>query len=340
MTWLQTWIINQDPVARLAVAEKGGPGSGNWGHAGVKGQRGGSAPKRGMGAAMSLASGPTADLRQFQAKEDSVLDQMSDDAVANYQMAVKRHNMNRETRWNVLQAWKGAKEAHKYDGSTPLTDTDAMSDAIYYAGRHGSLDNARYHYEAEWSKADRAGDRHKAGTALGHIDRIEAMQGKKPKIYDDPKGKKGITIHHAGKLKKPATEAKNAMAAKKVSDDFYIARVEGFVKGGKVQAIEWQKVKGRSVKVPGFEDQDLFIHRPAGSKTGWQLSEGRTGSALGYSGRTQKEVIQNFQLRLQNTNSAGFTENVRRVIEGQVERNGYVPISPRYEGGVEGIITS
>ena len=43
---------------------KGGPGSGNWGHAGRPGQRGGSVPKS---FAMSLATGPTAEARQQEA---------------------------------------------------------------------------------------------------------------------------------------------------------------------------------------------------------------------------------------------------------------------------------
>ena len=48
--------------------EEGGPGSGNWGHAGIKGQRGGSMPKSGAGAAMSLSTGATAAQRQEEAK--------------------------------------------------------------------------------------------------------------------------------------------------------------------------------------------------------------------------------------------------------------------------------
>jgi len=47
---------------------EGGPGSGNWGHAGIPGQRGGSAPKSGAGAAMSLKTGKTAAVRQSAAK--------------------------------------------------------------------------------------------------------------------------------------------------------------------------------------------------------------------------------------------------------------------------------
>lgn len=48
-----------------AVTRKGGPGSGNWGHAGRKGQRGGSLSKS---TAMSLVTGPTAQERQETAK--------------------------------------------------------------------------------------------------------------------------------------------------------------------------------------------------------------------------------------------------------------------------------
>lgn len=48
---------------------KGGPGSGNWGHAGITGQRGGSAPQSGEGAAMSLRTGATAEQRQREARE-------------------------------------------------------------------------------------------------------------------------------------------------------------------------------------------------------------------------------------------------------------------------------
>jgi hypothetical protein len=56
-----------DAQVKVAVQE-GGPGSGNWGHAGIPGQRGGSAPKGGEGAAMSLKTGKTADERRAEAK--------------------------------------------------------------------------------------------------------------------------------------------------------------------------------------------------------------------------------------------------------------------------------
>lgn len=46
---------------------KGGPGSGNWGHAGRPGTIGGSAPRSGVGAAMSLRTGPSAKARQAEA---------------------------------------------------------------------------------------------------------------------------------------------------------------------------------------------------------------------------------------------------------------------------------
>ena len=47
---------------------KGGAGSGNWGHAGRPGKLGGSAPKSGMGAAMSLRTGRNADQRRAMSK--------------------------------------------------------------------------------------------------------------------------------------------------------------------------------------------------------------------------------------------------------------------------------
>lgn len=50
-----------------AWGSKGGPGSGNYGHAGRPGSVGGSAPKTGAGAVMSLRSGPTAQARQTEA---------------------------------------------------------------------------------------------------------------------------------------------------------------------------------------------------------------------------------------------------------------------------------
>lgn len=50
------------------IINKGGAGSGNWGHAGRQGKRGGSAPQKGIGAAMSITSGRTWPDRQLAAK--------------------------------------------------------------------------------------------------------------------------------------------------------------------------------------------------------------------------------------------------------------------------------
>lgn len=56
----------------VAGLVEGGPGSGHWGHAGRKGVRGGSLPsKGGLGSAMSLKSGPTAEERRLAAKGQS-----------------------------------------------------------------------------------------------------------------------------------------------------------------------------------------------------------------------------------------------------------------------------
>lgn len=54
-----------DAVIRAVYhRQKGGPTSGNWGHSGRPGKRGGSAPQSGVGAAMSLRTGRDAKARQ------------------------------------------------------------------------------------------------------------------------------------------------------------------------------------------------------------------------------------------------------------------------------------
>ena len=80
--------------------EEGGPGSGNWGHAGIKGQRGGSMPKSGMGAAMSLSTGATAAQRQEEAKS------------LGYRMKGRRETeMESELRSEIGQAQEAAQAA-------------------------------------------------------------------------------------------------------------------------------------------------------------------------------------------------------------------------------------
>jgi hypothetical protein len=61
--------ITETLKGRLLDALKGGPGSGNYGHAGRPGNRGGSAPKSGIGAAMSVRTGRTAAERQQAARK-------------------------------------------------------------------------------------------------------------------------------------------------------------------------------------------------------------------------------------------------------------------------------
>lgn len=67
-------------LATSAISgEKGGPGSGNWGHAGRVGLVGGSAPtKTGVGAMMSLTSGPTAAQRAEEARRAGGAQTMDD----------------------------------------------------------------------------------------------------------------------------------------------------------------------------------------------------------------------------------------------------------------------
>ena len=53
----------------MIIVTKGGAGSGNWGHAGRQGKVGGSSPREGVGAAMSIRTGRTASKRQAIAKD-------------------------------------------------------------------------------------------------------------------------------------------------------------------------------------------------------------------------------------------------------------------------------
>lgn len=69
-TYLGTYEID-DPNNYKEEIFKGGKGSGNWGHAGRPGKRGGSAPKSGIGASMSLRTGKSASKRQAAAKGDN-----------------------------------------------------------------------------------------------------------------------------------------------------------------------------------------------------------------------------------------------------------------------------
>ena len=63
---------------RTLIIKKGGPGSGNYGHGGRPGKIGGSAPKTGIGAVMSIRTGKTAAARQRAAagKQESTKDKL------------------------------------------------------------------------------------------------------------------------------------------------------------------------------------------------------------------------------------------------------------------------
>jgi len=195
MTWLQTWIINQDPVA-LVLTEKGGPGSGNWGHAGVKGQRGGSAPKSGMGSAMSLASGPTADLRQFQAKEDVFIKEIEPAAASLYKAADRDGYLpTKADKLEVMRVFQGAKKAHKYGPWGEATDLPAMAETLQYVTSYGGLSGAKDYFQKLSGSLDPA--QHDQGIEMSkRIKAIERGAGKEPKgltkprlvvVSDDPK---------------------------------------------------------------------------------------------------------------------------------------------------------
>jgi len=85
------------------------------------------------------------------------------------------------------------------------------------------------------------------------------------------------------------------------------------------------ETKGKSVKVDGFEDLDLFIARDSedGTKGGWGITEAKTGMAVfGGSHRTQKEAIAEAKEVLTINE-----KRIKNAIKDNVDNTG---ISPRY----------
>lgn len=188
--WLYEQIINQDPVVRQV---KGGPGSGNWGHAGVKGSRGGSAPKSGMGSAMSLASGPTARIRQLEKQADALFDH------------------------------------------------------------------------------------------------------------------------------------------KKTRDQYYVSTVDM-----KTNKLGWKQVRGVPVKIQGFEDVDLFLHKEG---HGWAVSDARSGGKIS-ADLDQAQAMERAKRTLQKIGKEDFKKTAKKIVlqAARQRPNEKVPRSPRYGGPLSKVI--
>jgi len=332
MTWLQAWIINQDPVAQLAVAEKGGPGSGNWGHAGVKGTRGGSAPKRGKGAAMSLATGKDWEERQMQTIEDAYLADAEDSSKRLYQAAVKGGKLStKEQRKDALKSYKALKELDRHSMYEPMDDYPAMSEALAYTVSHGSLKQARANFQEIADLLVDPKRKEEEEWKVHRVDAITRARGERvPGLKKQAKPKPVEVVKPSG------PEAKKILDAKPVTDDYYINRpVSRRTIGGGVTS-EWQKVKAKPVKVAGYEDQDFFIHRPLGSrKSGWTISEGRTGTSLVLQyGGTQAKAIRKLTTILDKIKKAGrttFQNKITSAVNASTQR-GQPLQSPRYGG--------
>lgn len=100
---------------------KGGPGSGNWGHIGRPGSVGGSAPTTGVGAAMSLTSGPTAAERRAAAQSQ----------------AEEPKELTEEQTIDVLVGQFGGKLWENYGKRRVYFDAGSVA-------RHGGLDWSSY----------------------------------------------------------------------------------------------------------------------------------------------------------------------------------------------------
>lgn len=111
--------------ALLLEVLKGGPTSGNWGHAGRPGKKGGSAPKSGMGAAMSLRTGRDWQVRQA-AKRNDGMKVPEGDTYDREQELLKQYGQGLPE----PTAWEGLTEAPGWDNSTRSTVKDEIATAL------------------------------------------------------------------------------------------------------------------------------------------------------------------------------------------------------------------
>lgn len=91
---------------------------------------------------------------------------------------------------------------------------------------------------------------------------------------------------------------------------------------------KFERTDARPVLIDGFEDVDLFVHKPIEGSGGWHVTEGTSGARVA-DGNTRDEAV----------SSAG--ENLRRVgkekllehIAAAVEKHGRSPRNPQKKGG-------
>jgi len=97
-------------VLRGDYVERGGPGSGNWGHAGRKGKRGGSAPRKGVWTLSGRDTDEARRLKQARAK------------------GVLKTGQEEE---NILRAAKAEKSSHKYGLVSKKTSNRVRQTEVY-----------------------------------------------------------------------------------------------------------------------------------------------------------------------------------------------------------------
>jgi len=180
-------ITVRDFIEMVAVQlQEGGPGSGHWGHAGIKGHRGGSLPsKTGVGAAMSLKTGPTAEERRLAAKAGVPKEQPREETPQEKEARIIRTLTNEENKGKLWENY----------GKRRIYFNDLLNfaglDLAYY--KTGHISSARYK-----GKSISNSEGYRVLAALGHtklwydLDRVGWYSQNAPspgnKYYSDFEG--------------------------------------------------------------------------------------------------------------------------------------------------------
>ena len=115
----------------------------------------------------------------------------------------------------------------------------------------------------------------------------------------------------------------------KISDDFFVADLKREWNEEKnvheLRLIGWQKVKGKEVEFPGFEDYTFFYYKEGERWKSWRIAEATTGRNINsyFEGFTLKQAKEDtLEILIENKPDM----DVR--LEELIEKFG---ISPRYK---------
>jgi hypothetical protein len=118
----------------------------------------------------------------------------------------------------------------------------------------------------------------------------------------------------------------NKLKFEKISDDFFVAdtkRVWNEKKDSyEIRLLEWKKVDGKEIKLPGFGDSTFFRHKEGRN---WLIAEATTGMNINsfFEGFTLKQAKED-ALRILNENKSDFDTTRESLIKE-------FGISPRYK---------